>query len=67
MTSHSPAILPLTPASGSMAPPGTNTPQDARAAYAPPRLHVYGDLAQITAAGGSKGKKDHPATTKTGF
>ena len=32
---------------------------DGKRPYAPPELQIYGDLAQITATAGNKGKTDH--------
>ncbi len=68
MTSQIPSNAPLTP-SGSDAPRGIADPNGAQSRYAPPRLRVYGDLAQITAKVGSTGRTDHGSGSKnrTGF
>jgi hypothetical protein len=50
--------------------PATAADRDAPRPYGPPRLRVYGDLAQITASVGSHGKADggnKSGKRKTGF
>lgn len=42
-------------------------PANAKLGYAPPQLIKYGVLADLTAAVGTKGKKDMSGNRRTGF
>ncbi len=47
--------------------PSPSTAPDARLPYEPPAIAVYGSVADLTGAVGSRGKKDGRRNRRTGF